>query len=198
MIFVHWCTAKTNQPSVFQRFSTWRATMKVGNKFFMQEGTSRVLNFPAHKIGIVSCWYSICTQRYKCVKVCVCSGGGGVLWRMEQSPTTFFSFKCTHMYLVILLWKLFFFFFVCAWAHTLLVIMVSEVCDVLEWAHMLDGRMTPASEPTLKIMPSFYESQPEKERKGKLEQKHWLFTIQRHKKILIMFLFFFLKPHFQW
>lgn len=34
-----------------------------------------VENFPAHKTGIVSYGYSICTQRYECVKTCVCVCG---------------------------------------------------------------------------------------------------------------------------
>lgn len=58
--------------------------------------------------------------------------------------------------------------FVCAWVHTLLVIMVSEVCEVRVSTHMLDGGKTPASEPTLEILPSFYESQPKKRKREKL------------------------------
>lgn len=84
--------------------------MEVGSKFFMQEGiVEGAENFPAHKTGIVSNWFSICTRRYKCVLRSVC----GHVLRTQRSfsqlpalnPPPFFKLNYTLGYLVVLPWK---------------------------------------------------------------------------------------------
>lgn len=52
---------------------------------------------------------------------------------------------------------------------------------------MLDGSMAPASEPTLKIMPSVYESQPAREKRDILEQNATFFIMQRQMKNYTLF-----------
>lgn len=62
--------------------------------------------------------------------------------------------KYTHMYLVLLLWKhviflnYYYYYCLCKGTHTAGRHGVWGVCSK-EWTHMLDGRATPASEPTL-------------------------------------------------
>lgn len=111
--------------------------MKVGNKFFMQErDVEGVENFPAHKTGIVLYWYSVCTQRYKCVHVLWCMGPRTyvscqtTLYNIH--PLCIWSYYCENMSFLLI-----YFLSVQRYTHTrtLLVVMVSEVCEGRVSAH---------------------------------------------------------------
>ena len=164
--FLHWCIAKTVWPSVLKDSLRDKLPWNFGNEFVMQEGTPRVLKTSLHTNGIVSCLYSICTQRHTNVRKCVC---GHVLWCMGQREF------CFQPLLSIPLWIWSYYFgkrvlFVSARVHTLMVIMVSEVCEgKSEHTCWTGGRRQPLS-PLFKNDPSYYESQPKKGEKTTLVQ----------------------------
>lgn len=129
--------------------------MEVRNKFFMQEGTSRASKtLPAHKTGIVSYWYSICTQRYKCIKKCVCVC----------------VFKYMYFGLITVKHVLFFFKFVQGYTHTAGRHGVWGVWSKSERTCWMVGWLQPRS-PLLQMCEAFMRANLEGRRKKTLIQK---------------------------
>lgn len=161
MTFVHKCTAKIDQPNVLKLL--YKLPWKLETSCSCKTGTLGALNFPAHKTGIVSCWYSNCTRRYKCVKrVWSCVVVLGVIKHRFPTQTPPNEPLCIGCYYGDNL------FFVCVRVHThcwsltsLRCVWSGHTCWTVGWLQPLN--------PLVRFVMAFMRTHLEKERKATSE-----------------------------